>query len=309
MTERKLGKGLDFLMKRTAPAAIEVAPQPKPEAPAKREPAQRIATTSIRPNPYQPRRSFGIEQLNELIESIRIHGIIQPIAVRVAPDGFELISGERRWRAAQELGLETVPVVVHEADDQAMLEFALIENIQREDLDPVEKAKAYRQLIRQFNLTQEEAARRLGQKRSTVANFMRLLELPAPIQDLLVERLLPMGHARALLAIQGESRQVDLARQAAQGKLTVRDIERLAQLQGASTLAADAALQRKRQDPHLAEVSGRIREALGTKVSLAGGAKRGKIVIEYYDTDSLNRILACIENGAERRDREASAGL
>ncbi len=306
MTERKLGKGLDFLMKRTGPTpAAEPKPTPAPEDVAAKVPPRRIATHRIRPNPYQPRRSFGIDQLNELIESIRLHGIIQPIALRPAQDGYELISGERRWRAAQELGLEEIPAVVHDVDDQTMLELALVENIQREDLDPIEKAKAYRQLVRQFNLTQDEAASRLGQKRSTVANFMRLLDLPGPIQDLLVERLLPMGHARALLAIQGESRQIDLARQAAQGKLTVRDIERLARLQGAPASNATASSPR---NPHLAEVSGRIRDALGTRVSLSGGAKKGKIVIEYYDTASLNRILACIESGSDKQARAAEAG-
>lgn len=290
MTERKLGRGLDFLIKRNSTQEVE----------EKTLNAGTIPVAEVRPNAHQPRRVFDIEPLNDLIESIRLHGIIQPIAVRKVKGGFELISGERRWRAASELGLESIPATIHDASDQQMLELALIENIQREDLDPIEKGKAYRKLIDSFDLTQGEAAKRLGQKRSTVANFVRLLDLPATIQDMASAKLITMGQARTLLAFADPKSQMDAAEEAAKGHLTVRDLERLAKLSqdsGSVIPAPKAPVAPK--NPHLAAVASRMREALGTKVALSGKGKKGRIVIDYYDTNSLNRILQCIEDGAE----------
>ncbi|MFT7616392.1 MAG: ParB family chromosome partitioning protein [Planctomycetota bacterium] len=289
MTERKLGRGLDFLIKRTTPVEVE-APTPV---------AGEIPVDAIRPNVHQPRRVFDIEPLNDLIESIRLHGIIQPIAVRKVKDGYELISGERRWRAVSELGLESIPATVHDANDQQMLELALIENIQREDLDPIEKGKAYRKLIDTFELTQGEAAKRLGQKRSTVANFIRLLDLPSVIQDMASSKLISMGQARALLAFADPKQQLAAAEEATRGNLTVRDLERLAKVSQAPAADPKAKADDIGKDPHLTAVATRLREALGTKVALTGKGKRGRIVIDYYDTSSLNRILRCIEDGAE----------
>ena len=291
MTERKLGKGLDFLIKRTGV---------QEEKASELEAQGKVPLSAIRPNKYQPRRTFEIDGLNDLIESVRIHGIIQPIALRKLKVGYELISGERRWRAAQELGLEDIPAVVHEVSDQEMLEIALIENIQREDLDPIEKGKAYRQLMQEFSLTQEEVAKRLGQRRSTVANFIRLLELTTKIQDMVVARLLTMGQARALLAFKDDNRRLAVARDAAQGKLTVRAIEKLARGE-----KAPANQPRPRAtNHHIAEVTARLRLALGAKVSLSSTGKKGRIVIDYFDNTSLNRILECIEAGASDLSRQ-----
>ncbi len=305
MVERKLGRGLDFLIKRTTPEKEE-STQASPE------PIGSVPVASIRPNVHQPRRIFDLEALNDLIESIRLHGIIQPVAVRKVKDGYELISGERRWRASSELGLETIPATIHDVNDQEMLELALIENIQREDLDPIEKAKAYSKLIREFNLTQGEAAKRLSQKRSTVANFVRLLDLPREIQEMTSARLLSMGQAKALLAFADPKRQLSAAKEAAKGVLTVRDLERLSRL-SSGTNEGGALAGGGGKDPHLTAVASRLREALGTKVALSGKGKKGRIVIEYYDTPSLNRILSCIEEGAQAQrptlEMEAGEGL
>ncbi|MEZ6196358.1 MAG: ParB/RepB/Spo0J family partition protein [Planctomycetota bacterium] len=249
----------------------------------------------ITPNPFQPRRIFGIDELNELIESVREHGVIQPIAVRRGTGGYEIISGERRWRACQELGLETIPVVIHAADDQKMLELALIENIQREDLNAIEKAKAYRQLIREFNLTQEEAARRLGVKRATVANHLRLLELASEIQDLVSSGQLSMGHARALLAIAEPAERARIARRVIDAGLSVRDVEKLAaEASAPRAVAAPKSL----LHPQLVEVRDRIRDALQSRVEIRGNTRRGKVLIDFRTTDELNRLLELVERAA-----------
>jgi len=282
MSDRKLGRGLDFLIKNTR--SVEEAS----------EASSSIDVADIDLNPYQPRREFDIDSLNDLVESIRMHGVLQPIAVRTSGDRFQLISGERRWRASNELGERTIPAVIHEVDDQAMLELALIENIQREDLGPIEKAKAYRQLMREFNLTQEEVGRRLSQKRSTVANFLRLLDLPEELQGMLANREISMGHARALLAIESEAERKKVAQKAAKGHLTVRDIERLARGKkaGGGRGGKPAA---PKPDLHLEAVAKRFREVIGNKVSITGDHLKGKIVIDYFGTEDLNRVLDLVE--------------
>ncbi len=295
MTERKLGRGLDFLIKRTTPV---VAQEEESADGQELAGSNEVPVDAITPNRHQPRRIFDLEPLNDLIESIRLHGIIQPIAVRRVEGGFELISGERRWRAVSELGWQNIPATIHDVDDQQMLELALIENIQRENLDPIEKAKAYRKLIVEFELTQGEAAKRLSQKRSTVANFVRLLDLPKQIQEMTSSRLLSMGQARALLAFVDQGQQLRAAQEAARGKLTVRDLERMAKAPGESSRATKKG---GGSDPHLVAVAGRLREALGTKVALTSQGGRGRIVIDYFDTKALNRILECIESGAQER--------
>lgn len=286
MSDRKLGRGLDFLIKRNATPDEAVPPGDRV-----------VPVADIVPNPYQPRRNFDIDGLNELIESIRVHGVLQPIAVRPREDKYELISGERRWRAANELGLEQIPAVVHDVDDQEMLELALIENIQREDLDPIEKARAYQRLISEFDLTQEEAGKRLAQKRSTVANFLRLLDLPDDIQGMVARSEISMGHARALLAFEGAAEKLRLAREASQGRHTVRDLERLASARKAGpTSPGPRPASRSALAPHLDNVARRMRDVLGNKVVITGDKKRGRITIDYYGTDDLNRILDLVES-------------
>ena len=312
MESRKLGKGLDFLIKKTTPAVepevpeTATPPQPGGESP------KRVSVDAIKPNTYQPRREFDIDGLNELIDSIRLHGVLQPIAVRPLADGnYELIAGERRWRASRELGLEDIPVVIHDLDDQRMLEVALIENIQREDLTPIEKAKAYRRLMSEFQLTQEEAAKRLAQKRSTVANYVRLLELPDDIQEKVARGSVSMGHARALAGVTESEVQKKLAIEAAAG-MSVRDLEgrirALKNLEKARSAAAGAG-EPDAAGAQFSEIESRLRDALATKVAVKGRGRGGRLTIDYFDSAALQRIVACIEAGAQATsDRAASEG-
>jgi ParB family chromosome partitioning protein len=240
-----------------------------------------VALSAIHPNPLQPRQHFGDAGIDELAESIRQKGILQPLLVRRTGEGFELIAGERRFRAAQRLGLEHVPVTVRQADDSEMLEMALIENIQREDLNPLEEARAYRRLIDEFDLTQEDIATRVGKDRSTVANTIRLLQLPAEILAELERGSLTAGHARALVSIRSDEIKVDLAREIVARRLTVRQTERLAKEK--STTVVD--LDRQAAERHLAE-------ALGTKVRLLTRRDgSGRIEIEYYSLAELNGLI------------------
>jgi ParB family chromosome partitioning protein len=201
MNKGKLGRGLDFLLS-------------KEEAPAAENSGiiHHLQLSAIHPNRYQPRKQFDEEMLSELMDSISANGIIQPIIVRPDKEGFELVAGERRWRAAKELNLETIPAIVRTIDDAQSLEIALIENIQRQDLNPIEKAKAYKELIVKFSLTQDQAAAKLGMKRSSVANMLRLLELLQDIQDLVSRGTISMGHARALLGLNDVAEQRRMAR-------------------------------------------------------------------------------------------------
>lgn len=304
MESRKLGKGLDFLIKKTTPAA---EPEPEPEAKAAAPSQQRIPVEAIEPNPFQPRREFDIEGLNELIDSIRTHGVLQPVAVRALPnERYELVAGERRWRASRELGIEDIPAVVHDLDDQRMLEVALIENIQREDLTPIEKAKAYRRLMKEFDLTQEEAAQRLAQKRSTVANYVRLLELPDPIQELVARGRVSMGHARALAGVTDERVQGRLAEESARGDLSVRSLEHRIRTLKSTAAPAAASAPPAPANAQLAEVEKRLRDALATKVTVRGKGRGGRLTIDYYDAAALQRILRCIESGSESASLEAA---
>lgn len=285
MTERKLGRGLDFLIKRTSTVGNE------PPTVVRKE---QVPVSRVQPNPFQPRRVFDDLQLQDLAESIRIHGVLQPISVRQLDDGFQLIAGERRWRACQNLGLEFVPAVIHTANDQQMLEWALIENIQREDLDPIEKARAYRRLVDEFSLTQESAAEHLAQKRSTVANYLRLLDLPESIRALVSNGAVSMGHARTLLGVDDPKEQQRLADLIREGRLTVRQLEALVQ-ERRSAVSSDGSRKRKSLSTHLDDVQSRFREALRTRVQIRGHDTKGKIVIEYYDVATLNRILEIVE--------------
>ncbi|MCA9320896.1 MAG: ParB/RepB/Spo0J family partition protein [Planctomycetes bacterium] len=297
MSDRKLGKGLDFLIKRTSPLPTAATPAPEATEVAPAPATDTVAVDAIQPNPYQPRREFDIEGLNDLIESIRQHGVLQPIALRRRGDQFELISGERRWRASRELGLERIPARVLEVDDQQMLELALIENIQRQDLDPIEKAKAYRRLMDEFRLTQEEAAQRLSQKRSTVANFLRLLDLPLEIREQLKAAKLSMGHARALAGVSEAAAQRRLAQEAADRGYSVRELERA--IQGLRTTPARTGPLVKPRDANMVELERRLAEALGGRASVVGTARRGKVQLEYRDPAALQRILECFEAGAK----------
>jgi len=240
-----------------------------------------VPLTAIQPNPQQPRRTFGDAAISELAESIRQKGILQPLLVRQVAGGYELIAGERRLRAAQRLGMDQVPVTIRKADDGEALEMALIENIQRENLNPMEEARAYRRLNDEFHLSHDEIAKRVGKERSTVANTLRLLQLPQEVQREIEAGALSAGHARALINAGSEAVKIKLAREVVARRLTVRETEKLAKRHV-----------RPVGDVELRAVEHRLTEALGTRVRLhtrRGGA--GKIEIEYYSLDGLNALV------------------
>ncbi|OGW41555.1 MAG: chromosome partitioning protein ParB [Nitrospirae bacterium GWD2_57_9] len=245
-----------------------------------------IELDKIIPNEYQPRKSFDDEKLKELAASIKEQGVIQPIIVHRAGPGYQLIAGERRWRAARLAGLKTIPALVKEATKRELMEMALIENIQREDLNALEAAEAYKRLQDEFKLTQEDLAKRVGKERSTVTNFLRILSLPKEVKQELASGVLSMGHAKALLSLERVRDQLSAAAAIAKKGLSVREAEALA-----AKLKNPSREKRPRQSHELKSVEEKLRKALGTKVSIAAKAKGGRIVIDYYSNEELDRIL------------------
>jgi len=247
-----------------------------------------IPIDSIRPNPYQPRKNWDQQQLQELADSIKTSGLLQPILVRRDGQEYELIAGERRLNAAELAGLTTIPAIVRTASDQQLLELALIENIHRADLNPMERAQAYQDYISTFSFTQAEAAQRLGQDRSVIANHLRLLQLPAEIRQMLIDGTLSMGHARALLAVADDSLRTRLANRAMAGRLSVRDVERL--VRHYTTGDRQAAIRSK--PAHIQDLEAKLTGELGTRVTIETrrGGQRGRIVIEFYSLDDFDRI-------------------
>jgi ParB family chromosome partitioning protein len=249
-----------------------------------------VSIASILPNPYQPRTSWNEQDLTELADSIRVNGVVQPIVVRPAGSGYEVIAGERRIRAAKEAGLETIPAIVRQATDQELLELALVENIHRSGLNPIERAKAYQKYLEAFSLTQVEAAERLGENRSVIANYIRLLELPDEIRQMLVSGDLSMGHARAILALPTDDLRRKLANRAMAGRLSVREVERLVRLylQG----GVDGSRKVKYKAPHILELETRLSRHLGTRVTIVArkNGQRGRIMIEFGSLDEFDRI-------------------
>jgi len=245
----------------------------------------------ILPNTHQPRKSFDEESLNELANSIRAHGVVQPIVVRPLDDGFfQLIAGERRWRAAQRAGLTKVPAVIRDSGEHAALEIALIENLQREDLNPIEEAQAYERLIVDFGLTQEEVARRVGKNRTTVANMLRLLRLPSEVQDWLRENRLTTGHAKALLSLNDLGAILDAARKIIQANYSVRQAEMLVARSTKSETQKDASPETAPADPNVAAAIRALEQALGTKVTIQESGGRGRIELHFYSLEELNRL-------------------
>jgi ParB family chromosome partitioning protein len=254
-----------------------------------------VPIASIRPNPQQPRRHFDPAELATLEASIRAHGVLQPILVVETIDGYQLVAGERRLRAATAAGLERIPVVIRQLDDAAQLEVALIENLQREDLDPIEAAHGFRRLVDEFGFTHERIAERVGRARSTVANTLRLLDLAAPVQAALADRRLTEGHARALGGLTVDHQELVLDSVIDQ-ELSVRQTEELVRRLRAPrpepTVKAGRAL-----DPDLERVEEDLRRSLGTKVSLARSRRGGRIVIEYYSDEELGRLYERLTGG------------
>ena len=245
-----------------------------------------IELDKLVPNEYQPRKVFNDEKLKELAASIKVQGVIQPIIVHRIGTNFGLIAGERRWRAARLAGLKTIPALVREASKRELIEQALIENIQREDLGPLEAAEAFKQLQDEYKLTQEDLAKRVGKERSTITNFLRLLGLPKEIKQHLASGSLNMGHAKALLSLERLRDQLAAANQIVKKALSVREAEALA-----ARLKKPAKEKKAKLGTEYKAVEERLRRSLGTKVSIAPQAKGGKIVIEYYSSEELERIL------------------
>ena len=254
--------------------------------------AELVPLTAIAVNPYQPRRSFEAEALDELAESIRQHGILQPLTVRPRDGGYELIAGERRLQAARKAGMTEVPVVVRECSDREMLELALVENLQRENLNPMEAAQSYHQLMTTFGLSQGEVADRVGKSRPAVANTLRLLHLPAPMQQAVAQGAISEGHARALLSVEHPQRQQELFRQAVADGLSVRALEALAARPPGKAARKAGPTKPTGRDPHLQDAQDALQRALGVKVRFlpGSGADRGALEIAYYSEDDLQRI-------------------
>ena len=248
-----------------------------------------IPLDSIRPNRYQPRREFSDSAIDELASSIREKGILTPILVRRAVRGYELIAGERRFRAAQKVGLTTVPAIVKDVAEEESLELALIENIQREDLNPIEEAQAYQQLIERFGLTHDDLAKRVGKDRTTITNILRLLELPDVVQDYVSRGTLSMGHARSLLGLATPQQMAEVAKLVTDKQYSVRQTEALVNRLKAGLGRRKA---KAEVDIHIQELEDRIRKSLGTKVHVITRGQGGKITIEFGTLDELERLLA-----------------
>lgn len=290
-TRKALGKGLSALLPQRPP----LSPAPPQESPAGS--ARAVPLDQIDPNPLQPRAQFDQGRIAELAESIRSNGIIQPLIVRHHGTRFQLVAGERRLRAAKVAGLSEVPVVVQDFADDQLLQLALIENIQREDLNPIETAQAFERLATDLSLTHEEIAHRTGKDRTTITNLIRLLRLPEPIQLLLAERRLHMGHARAILGLPNEEKQIEVANRAAAHGQSVRDVERIVRRLTDERTKPDSEAQN--QDPNVKAAVKQLEEALGTRVRIVEKSEqRGRIEIEYYSQDDLQRIYGLIAKEA-----------
>jgi ParB family chromosome partitioning protein len=299
MVKPALGRGLSALLggapsaPKPAPAvSAPVAPTPVSLPP---EGVRRVAIKQIKPCPFQPRKDFSDESLRELADSIKEQGVVQPLLVRQRGSDFELIAGERRWRAAQLVGLAEVPILIREADDRTVLELALIENLQRENLNPLEEALGFAQLVEQFHLTQEQAAARVGKSRAAVANSLRLLKLPQEVQERLRTGQLSVGHAKVILGLPGQADQRTLAERVATQVLNVRQTEELvAQWQQRSTppvVAKPGGLPVGPIDAHVNDLENRLKQRLGTKVLLRYREGKGAIEIRYFSDAELERLL------------------
>jgi ParB family transcriptional regulator, chromosome partitioning protein len=299
--QKHLGRGLQSLLGTvSAPAVAPVqqaaAPQveiidEQPPVNAATETISSIQIDKILPNPYQPRRVWNEEELSELVESLKVNGLLQPIIVRKKGSEYQLIAGERRWRAAKIAEMNEIKAIVRQATEEQMHEIALVENIHRSNLNCIERAQAYKDYIDQFNLTQTEAAQKLGENRATLANHVRLLELPATVKEMLSDGSLSMGHARAILALPGSELRNKLANRAFADRLSVREVERLVKkcLNGQDNEEKPV---KPSKTPAITDLEKRLASLLQTKVQIktTGAGKKGRIVIDYYSLDEFDRI-------------------
>ena len=280
-----LGRGLDALL-----------PGKASEKDAPATPYLTCAIDAIRPNRYQPRRQFATDEMAELAASIKAQGIIQPLLVRKDATGYELVAGERRLRAAKMVGLTEVPVVIKDLSDAEMLEVSLVENIQREDFNPIEEADAYHRLMTEFGLTQDQAAKRVGKSRSAVANFLRLRQLEDPIKESIVEGAISTGHARALLGLDPADARLKVWRRIVARKLSVRETEKLIRRLKVAVRPKPASPSSS-LDRHLRSVAEDLSRVYGTKVSIQRQGKRGRVAIEFYTDDDLDRLITLLKQG------------
>lgn len=279
MERKVLGRGLESLI---------------PVDTQSREKVQAIKVSQIKVSRFQPRLNFSEEKIQELARSIQEKGVIQPVLVRPTDQGeYELVAGERRLRAVKQLGLDEIPAIIRRIADADVLETALIENIQREELNPLDEARAYRRLLEEFGLTQDSVATRVGKDKSSISNMLRILNLPENIQNFVSQNLISFGHARALLGVLDEARQFQLCEEIIQKGLSVRQAESMAQGKKAFTRGSRKRTE-KQADIHVRDLEERLRRHFGTKVRVLHGRKRGKLVVEYYSLEDLDRILKLV---------------
>ncbi|HEY8443563.1 MAG TPA: ParB/RepB/Spo0J family partition protein [Clostridia bacterium] len=286
MSVRKgLGRGLDALFSDNDYAARAVDNKVETET--------EIEIHKIFPNPNQPRRTFDEQSLSELADSIKIHGVIQPLIVTKRDDKYMIIAGERRWRAAAKAGLLKVPVIIKDYSEQKISEISLIENLQREDLNPIEAAKAIKRLMIEYNYTQEQVAERLGKSRPAIANTLRLLTLDQQIIDMIMDGRLSAGHARALLSLENPEQQIKLAHAAVEKQMSVRDLENA--VKKALNPKAEAPKAQPQQSLELKELINDMQRVFATKVTAIGNENKGRIYIDYFSKDDLDRICELVE--------------
>jgi ParB family transcriptional regulator, chromosome partitioning protein len=293
VAKKALGRGLSALIPEASGRVLQ-APAPEVEKPKEKtnDLVSEIDVSKISRNPYQPRKQFDEEKMKELMESIEANGIIQPVVVRKKPKGlYELIAGERRWSAIKQLGIKTIPIVVKKATDEKSLELALVENLQRDDLNPMEAANAFARLMSEYKLTQEAIARQLGKSRSVIANAVRLLLLPAEIQGLIEKGLISEGHAKVILGLRTDIERIQLAREIVSVGYSVRETE--------EKVVRKARISGKRRSssmlsPALLDTQEALSEHLGTRVRVRKGLKKGHIEIEFYSGEDLQRLVDLI---------------
>lgn len=287
MAKRGLGKGLDSLIPSNV---METTKSPAPSKEKNEEGTVVVKLSMVEPNREQPRKNFDEDSLQELADSIRQFGLLQPILVQDKKSYYEIIAGERRWRAAKLAGLKEVPVIIRNLTDQEVVEISLIENIQREDLNPIEEAQAYKRLLEEFHLKQDEVAERVSKSRTAVTNSMRLLKLCEPVQKMVVDGMISTGHARALLAIEDPEQQYLIAQKVFDEKLSVREVEKL--VKNLNKPPKPARQENTTLNVIYQDISERLKQSLGTKVSIQAKENgAGKIEIEFYNHEDLDRLL------------------
>ena len=285
---RGLGKGLDSLIPAAVPKAESASPAEKTEDSGN---GTYVKITKVEPNREQPRKNFDEDALQELADSIKQYGIVEPLIVQDRKTHYEIIAGERRWRAAKLAGLKEVPVIVRNYTEQEIVEISLIENIQREDLNPIEEAQAYKRLLTEFNLKQDEVAERVSKSRTAVTNSMRLLKLCEEVQQMIIDDMITTGHARALISIEDPEQQYTIAQKVFDEKLSVRDVEKLVKGLNKPEKAKKEVVEDKALEAIYQDLEEKLKQSLGTKVAISSkGAGAGKLEIEFYTHDDLEKI-------------------